>query len=72
MNLGRPEPEFSGICLSGIQCPGKNVPEFRIVVNELQQRFALRPVFADAEQVFGGGIQRRDQQISIEKDDARV
>ena len=54
------EPEFCGICLTGIQGPGKYVLELRVVVSELQQRFTVRAVLADSEQIFGGGVECRD------------
>jgi len=38
----------------------------------LQQRPAVRPALADAEQILGGGIQVGDQEILIEKDNAGV
>ncbi len=50
------EPEFSGICLAGIESSGKNVLELRVVVGELQQRLAVRAVLANAEQIFCCGV----------------
>ena len=72
MNFRGPESEFGRICLAGAKRPGKNVLKLGIVVDELQQGFTVRPVLTDAEQIFGGGIQCRDQQVLIEKNDPGV
>ena len=72
MNFRRPEPQLGRVRLAAAQCAGKNILEFRIIVHELQQRSAARPALADAEQVFGGGIQVSDQEILIEKYNAGV
>lgn len=72
MNFCRPQPKLGRIRLAAAQCAGQNILELGIVVHELQQRPAVRPALADAEQVLGGGIQVGDQEILIEKDNAGV
>ncbi len=72
MNFRRPEPKLGRVCLAVAQCARENILEFRIVIHELQQRSAAPPALADAEQVLGGGIQVDDQEILIEKYNARV
>ena len=60
MNFRGPESKFRCICLSSLQRPGKDVLKLGIVVSELQQGFTVCPVLADAEQVFGCGVQCRN------------
>jgi len=72
MNFCRPEPKLGRVRLAAAQCAGENILELRIIVHELQQRPAVRPAPADAEQVLGGGVQIGDQEILIEKYNAGV
>ncbi len=72
MNLVWAEPEFGRICLAGANRARKNILKLGFVVDELQQGFSVRPVLTDAEQIFGSGIQCRDQQVLIEKNDTGV
>ncbi len=72
MNFRRPEPKLGRVSLAAAQRAGKNILELGIVVHELQQRPAVRPALADAEQILGGGVQVGDQEILIEKDNAGV
>ena len=72
MNFCRPQPKLGRIRLAAARCAGQNILELGIVVHEFQQRPAVRPALADAEQVLGSGIQVGDQEILIEKDNAGV
>ncbi len=72
MNFRRPEPKLGCVCVTAAQCAGENILELGIIVHELQQRPAVRPALADAEQVLGGGVQVDDQEILIEKYNAGV
>jgi hypothetical protein len=43
-----------------IACRGnaaQDLPQFRLIVDELQQRSSSRTAAADAEDVFGGGVE---------------
>lgn len=63
---------FVGVVVGGRQHALQGVTEFRVVAQELQQRFAMRAFDADAEQVFCRGIQRFDEKIIIENDDRGI
>ena len=72
MNFSRPEPKLGCVRLAGVQGTPENVLEFRIVIHQLQEWSAARPVLANAEQVFGGGVQFGDQEVLIEKYNAGI
>jgi hypothetical protein len=48
----------------------ENVAHLRLIVDESQQRFSVSSLLADAEDVFGRGIQANDQKMLVQKDDA--
>jgi len=56
--------------IAGRHYAAQDVAQFRLVVDEAQQRFTARPALADAEDVFGRRVQADDEQVTIEEDDA--
>ena len=42
----------------------------RIIIDKLQQRFAVCALLTDAEDILGGRVQANDQQVVVQQDDA--
>lgn len=65
MNFGR-------VVGGGFKDALQDIAEVRIIAEKLQQRFAIRAIDADPEQVFRCGIERLNQQVVIEDDDRGI
>jgi len=50
----------------------ENVAHFGLVIDQSQQRFSACPQLADAEDIFGCGIQADDQEVVVKQYDARA
>ncbi len=44
------------VVIAGCNNPRQDISHLRLIVDQLQQRFTVRAVLADAENVFGGGV----------------
>jgi hypothetical protein len=71
MHLGSPQAHFLRVSNAAGERAIKNVQELRVVAEQLQQRFSAGTPAADAEQVFGGGIDVFNEKILIDDDDGR-
>jgi hypothetical protein len=59
-----------GIVVAGRDNTAEDVAHLRLIIDQLEQGMAPCPLLADAEYVLGGGIQRDDEQVFVEQDDA--
>ena len=72
MDFGRAQAQLVGVMIARRDDSAQYVPQFRIVIDETQQRLALSACLADSEDVFGGRIQADDQEVLVEQDNARA
>jgi hypothetical protein len=70
LHLVRAEVQLIGVVVSGYADAGQDIVEFRVVVEEPQQRFAARAPLAHAEDILCGGVEAEDEQVSVQQDDA--
>jgi hypothetical protein len=64
--------EFIRAGSSGCLDAQQDVAQFGTVAEQLQDRLIARPRPADTEQVFGGGVERLDEQAPVDDNDAGV
>ena len=68
VHFGSTKAHFICVVVAGFDDATKDVAQFGLIVDELQQGFALRALNADAQNVFGGRIQADDQQGSCREE----
>lgn len=72
MHLGSRKAHFVCIVIAGPANAAENIAQLRLVVEKPQQGMAACALRADSENVFGGRVQRDDQQITVDQNDARA
>ena len=70
MHLCSAKPHF--ICVMVTRCDDTTqyVAKLGLIIDQLQQGFAPRPLHANAQDIFCGRVQVDDQEAVVEKDDA--
>lgn len=70
MHLCRRQVQFIPVMVAGRYNAAQDVAHLGFVVDQLQQGLAARACLADAEDVLGCRIERNDQQVDVEQNDA--
>ena len=68
MRFGHRQTQLDRVVLAALERSIQDIGEFGLVANQAQQRFTVSTAHADAENVFGRGVERRYQECAIQKD----
>ena len=72
MNFGRPQTQFIRVMVAGLNGTTQDVAQFRLVINQPQERFAARAARTNTKNIFRGRIQADDEKACIKKNNAGV
>ena len=70
VHLGRRQRHLVCVVIAGYQHATQHVAHLRLIIDKLQQRFAVCALLTDAEDILGGRVQANDQQVVVQQDDA--
>jgi len=72
VHLGRRKAHFIRVAIAGCCHTAEYFTQFGFVIDQLQQRLAVRSCTADSEEIFCGGVHVDNQQAVVKQDDARA
>lgn len=72
MHLCRRKVHFVGVMIARLNDASQDVTHLGLIVDETQQGSAACALLADSKDVFGGRVERDNQQVIVEQDDARA